>query len=90
MRRKQPKSHNDCVAHFQKRCMERLGYLLHQRFLKEEMRLGHLKVYYRKSNNRTLFRLPRKYGRDLVVVYDKMRHAFVTILFLDEMRRVSK
>ncbi len=49
--------------------MERVGYLLHQRFLKEEMRLGHLKVHSKQSNNRTRFLLPRKYGRDLVVVY---------------------
>ena len=86
MRRKQPKTHDDCVAHFQKRCIERLGYILHQRFLKEEMQAGRLKVHSKQSNNRTLFRLPRKYGRDLVVVYDRMRHAFVTVLFLDEMR----
>ena len=89
MRRKKPKTHDDCVQHFQKRCMERVGYLLHQRFLKEEMQAGHLKVYARQSNNRTLFRLPRKYGRDLVVVYDKLRHAFVTILFLDEMKGIN-
>ena len=86
MRRKKPKTHDDCVQHFQKRCMERVGYLLHQRFLKEEMRLGHLKVHSKQSNSRTCFLLPRKYGRDLVVVYDKLRHAFVTVLFLDEMK----
>lgn len=86
MRRQKPKTHEDCVEHFQKRCMERIGYILHQRFLKEEMRLGHLKVHSKQSNSRTRFLLPRKYGRDLVVVYDKLRHAFVTILYLDEMK----
>ena len=89
MRRKKSKTHDDCVAHFQKRCMERVGYLLHQRFLKEEMRLGHLKVHSKQSNSRTRFLLPRKYGRDLVVVYDKLRHAFVTILYLNEMKGYS-
>ena len=90
MRRQQPKSHDDCVQHFQKRCMERLGYILTQRFLKDEMRLKHLKVHSHQSNNRTRFVLHRKYGRDLVVVYDKMRQAFVTVLFLDEMNQETK
>lgn len=89
MRRKKPKTHDDCVQHFQKRCLERIGYILNQRFLKEEMHLGHLKLHSRQSNSRTRFLLPRKYGRDLVVVYDKLRHAFVTILYLDEMKGYS-
>lgn len=88
MRKPPPKTHDDCVQHFQKRCLERLGYILHQRFLKEEKNAGRLRVHSVQSHNRVRYILPRKYGRDVVVVYDKNRQAFVTVLFLDEMKHI--
>ena len=85
-RKKQKKTHDDLVAHFQKRCMERWGFILSQRFLKEEMAAHRLRLHSKQSNTRTRFIYPVKDGRNMVVVYDKVRHAFVTALYLDEMK----
>lgn len=84
-RKRDAKTHDDCVEHFQKRCMERLGYILHQKFLKEELAAGRLRRHSVQSDNRIRYILRRKFGRDLVVVYDKRRNAFVTVMFLDLM-----
>ena len=85
MSKKKKKTHDDLVRHFQLRCKERLGYVLTQKFLKEELANRRLPFHSKQSNTRTRYILPRKWGRDLVVVYDKIRHAFVTVLFLYEM-----
>ena len=73
------KTHEALVEHFQKRCRERIGYIITQSFLKEEMLANRLGVVRKTSNNRTVFRLYRKYDSDYIVVYDSRRHAFVTI-----------
>ena len=73
------KTSEDLVRHFQKRCKERLGFILTQKFLKEELRAGRLVLEEAESRTRKVFRLPRKHDSDYLVVYDKPRHAFVTV-----------
>ena len=76
------------VSHFQKRCRQRLGVVLTQRFLKERLMFPGQRCE-RQSNTRTKFHLDRKTRdelgissdfSDVVVVYDKLRHCFVTVL----------
>lgn len=74
-----------CVAHFQLRCLERIGVIVRQRELKELHEQRHLQVICKQSHTRTLFRVPKsRYSdplkEDLVVAYDKKRHAFVTVM----------
>lgn len=73
------KTPEDLVKHFQMRCRERLGFLLTQKYLKEELRAGRLILEEEVSNTRTVFRLPRQWDDDYLVVYDKPRHTFVTV-----------
>lgn len=84
MKRKK-KTSDDLIAHFQKRCIERLGYILNQRFLKEEMckRDGLVKKLCRQSNSRSFWKIKRA-GTDYVIVYDNIRHCFVTIMYYNE------
>ena len=85
MRRKQRKTHDDIVAHFQKRCLERIGIILSQRVLKDLLGNGKLKKLYAQSNTKTHFLLKKELynGKemlqfDVVLIYDKLRHGFVT------------
>ena len=66
--------------------MERVGYILTQKFLKEEMKNRRLPVLQKQSNSRTLFRLNRKYSEDLVLVYNNVLHAFVTVMGYNKWR----
>lgn len=85
LHKKKAKTHEDIVAHFQKRCLERLGIVLNQRVLKEMLAAKKLVFLQKQSNTKTHFRVRRELyaGKqmlqfDVVVVYDKLRHAFVT------------
>ena len=90
MKHRKQKTHDDVVAHFQKRCMERLGFLLNQRELKQMMAENdgrRMSFIRRQSNTRTLWKVYRRPGiipHDLVVVYDKPRNAFVTVMYYAE------
>ena len=87
------KSHFDIVQHFQTRCLERLGKVLRQKDLKECMDRHTLVYVGRQSCNKTHWEIPRQLlevwgvkveeGMDVVVVYDKMRNGFVTVLTYD-------
>ena len=66
--------------------MERVGYILTQKFLKEEMKNHRLPVLQKQSNSRTLFRLNRKYSEDLVLVYNNNLHTFVTVMGYNKWR----
>lgn len=83
--RKRCKTHNDIVVHFQKRCLERIGIILNQRTLKSLLSYNKLKKLYSQSNTKTHFLLKKEQynGKqmlqfDVILIYDKLRHAFVT------------
>lgn len=78
------KTPEDLVKHFQMRCQERLGFILTQKYLKEELRAGRLILEENVSRTRKVYRLPRKYDSDYLVVYDKPRHTFVTVYRKEE------
>lgn len=85
MHKHKKKTHNDIIAHFQKRCLERIGIILNQRILKDLLQNHHLKRLCRESNTKTHFLLKREQynGKqmlqfDVVLIYDKLRHGFVT------------
>lgn len=89
-RRRSKKTADDVIAHFQKRCLERLGIILNQRELKRLMAERQLVPMRKQSNSKTLFRLhkERYNGKqllqtDIVLAYDKIRHAFVTVMPYD-------
>lgn len=89
-KRKQKKTADDIVMHFQKRCLERLGIILNQRELKRLMAERQLVTLCKQSNTKTLFKLlkERYNGKqllqfDVVLAYDKTRHAFVTVMPYD-------
>ena len=86
MRNKKRKTAEDLIKHFQKRCMERVGYILTQKFLEEEMKNHRLPVLQKQSNSRTLFRLNRKYSEDMVLVYNNSLHAFVIVMGYNKWR----
>lgn len=83
MRHKKAKTANDLVAHFQRRCIERIGHLVKQKTLKDGISNGFLKSLGKMSNSRTYWKMDLQTG-SYVVVYDKLRHAFVTIMYYDE------
>ena len=83
MNHKKAKTANNLVDHFQKRCIERVGHIVSQRTLKEGMSNGFLKPLDKQSNTRTRWKMNLQTG-SYVVVYDKLRHAFVTIMHYDE------
>lgn len=83
---KKKKKSADVMRHFNRRCMERIGMLLSQKELKNRMLKHELSVVMRESNERTHFLvpqdlLPKWHTREMVAVYDKKRHCFVTVLF---------
>ena len=83
MRHKKAKTATDLVIHFQKRCIERIGHLIKQKTLKDGMANGFLRSLGSQSNTRTFWKLDLQTG-SYVVVYDKLRHAFVTVMHYDE------
>ncbi|MBP5784256.1 MAG: hypothetical protein J6W16_01560 [Methanobrevibacter sp.] len=83
MKHKKAKTAEDLIVHFQKRCMERVGHIIKQRTLKEGMQNGWLKQLGYGTNSRTNWKMNLQTG-SYVVVYDKIRHAFVTIMYYDE------
>ena len=89
MKHKKAKTADDLIKHFQKRCLERVGHTIKQRILKEGMSNGFLKPLGYKTNSRTSWKLDLQTG-SYVVVYDKIRHAFVTIMFYDEWMAVRR
>ena len=83
MHHKKAKTASKLVDHFQKRCIERIGHIVSQRTLKEGMSNGFLKLLDKQSNTRTRWKMDLQTG-SYVVVYDKLRHAFVTVMHYDE------
>ena len=77
------KTAGDLVDHFQRRCMERVGHIIKQRTLKEGMSNGFLRPLGYGTCSRTNFKMDLQTG-SYVVVYDKIRHAFVTVMHYDE------
>ena len=87
LKHRKAKTKDIVVSHFQKRCRQRLGIILSQRFLKEHLFPG--QGCEKQSNTRTKCHLDSKIRyelgistgfSDVVVVYDKLRHCFVTVL----------
>ena len=85
--RRKAKTKDVVVSHFQKRCRQRLGVVLTQSLLKKRLFPG--QNCEKQSNTRTKFHLDNKTKdelgisscfSDVVVVYDKLRHHFVTVL----------
>ena len=89
MRHSNTKTKSNVVSHFKSRCVERIGIILGQNELKEELFARHNeKSKFHQSNTRTHFVLNEKFleergistVNDIIVVYDKLRHAFVTVM----------
>ena len=83
MRRNRRKTARDCALHFSVRCAERLGRSLDQKELKAALAAGRLKSLGRQSNTRTFFALPEDMGGPAVLVYDRPRSSFVTVLTVE-------
>jgi hypothetical protein len=84
--RKRKKTGADVINHFNLRCMERIGMVLSQDELKHRMLSHRLRSLGRESNARTHFLVPNDmlpfwHKEEMVAVYDKKRHNFVTVLF---------
>ena len=63
-RHKKPKTAADIVAHFQRRCMDRIGFILKQRVLKDLKEKKLLSVLEKQSNIKTMYRLRREMYND--------------------------
>lgn len=77
------------VSHFKTRCIERIGIILGQNELKDELFVHkNGKSKYHQSNTKTHFVLSEKFlkergistDKEVAVIYDKLRHAFVTVI----------
>ena len=89
-KKKDPKTREIVISHFQKRCIQRLGVILKQRDLKLAMNNPELMVpILRQSNTKTHFKISSTFlktlgidieNSEIVLVYDKARHNFVTVL----------
>ena len=79
---KKAKTAKDLDGHFRKRCIERIGYAIEQKKLKEGMSNGFLKPLGKQSCTKTFWKMDLEAG-SYVVVYDKLRHAFVTVMHYD-------
>lgn len=84
-KKKKKKKYGDVNYHFQQRCMLRLGVNMDQTRLAVLLSSGKLIKVTRQSNTKTLFKCPKEaYGaelkKDALLVYDKLRHAFVTAM----------
>ena len=90
MKRKKAKTADDCIKHFQKRCLERIGHIVTQRTLKEGMTNGFLRRLSSYSTNaKTYWKMNLQTGT-YILVYDKIRHAFVTVMYYDEWMSVRR
>ena len=80
-RAKRKKTYRICAEHFKTRCCQRLGVVLDQEKLRKMMSDGSLRFVRKQSNTRThwLFRVPET-GKSAILVYDKPRGVFVTVL----------
>lgn len=80
-RSKGKKTSKICAEHFKTRCCQRLGVVLSQDELKKMMADGELKFLHKQSNTKThwLIDVPST-GKSAVLVYDKLRNVFVTVL----------
>lgn len=80
-RLKRKKTSKICAEHFKTRCCQRLGVVLSQDELKKMMQNGQLKFLFKQSNTKTHWKitLPST-GKSAVLVYDKLRNVFVTVL----------
>ena len=80
-RPKRKKTPKICAEHFKTRCCQRLGMVLDQDELKKMMLEGKLRFLFKQSNTRThwLLEIPET-GKSAVLVYDKPRGVFVTVL----------
>ena len=77
------------ILHFQKRCVERLGYVLTQKGLKDMMKNKEMPFLGRQSNRITMWKLTRRGTYPYVLVYDSLRHHFVTILTWDMFKNLK-
>lgn len=91
------KTHDVIVAHFQKRCLERIGIILNQRVLKSLHAENKLKLLYVQSRTKTHFLLKKEQCNgaqmlqfDVVVICDKLRHGFVTTYKHDRRQYLKK
>ena len=84
--KKKKKKPMQIKMHFLRRCMERIGSPIDSNRLKELMLSNSMEMVCRESNNRTHWLvpkalLPKGYEREIVAVYDGVRHEFVTVLY---------
>ena len=91
MRHLHKKTADDLINHFQKRCLQRIGIILNQRQLKELMNTKKMQLLVNQSRTKKMYHLHREdwnakemLHKDVVVVYDNVRHAFVTTYLYDE------
>ena len=80
------KTKSNVVSHFKTRCVERIGIILGQNELKDELFVHHNeKSKYHQSNTRTHFVLADKFldergirtDKEVAVIYDKIGRAHV-------------
>ena len=80
-RMKRKKTSKICAEHFKTRCCQRLGVVLNQDELKKMMQNGQLKFLFKQSNTKTHWQITvPSTGKSAVLVYDKLRNVFVTVL----------
>lgn len=80
-RRNTKKTYKICAEHFKTRCCQRLGVVLEQDELKKMMSDGRLKFLSKQSNTKTHWKYCiQSTGKYVVLVYDKLRNVFVTVL----------
>jgi hypothetical protein len=70
------------MAHFQKRCLERLGIELSQKKLRTMIGTPQLPFVARQSNRVSLFSYFHN-GTNWILPYDKERHVFITVIHSD-------
>ena len=85
MKKQNLKAQNE-KAHFNKRCIERVGETLNRKEIERSIRSGKLQFYDRQSNRITRYIYTHN-DIDYIVVYDKQRHKAVTILYADKERK---
>ena len=96
MKKKKP---YNVKMHFSKRCIERIGFPIDSNRLKSLLVENKLQNVMRESNNKTHWLVPKEllpveWDKEMVAVYDKVRHEFVTVIFrnpednLDHMRAI--
>ena len=70
--------------HFEKRCLQRLGYVPRRDLIVKDIQEGKMKFFDKQSNRvtRWLWTDPLS-GTECIIPYDKERKQLVTILFKD-------